>query len=278
MDDINNIEVEDLFPQRVRQVPAFAGAINHRFQNLRQEVRDERRDLRQRLDQNDHRVRNIGDNIDHIRNAMTNIEARVNTIAVQQPAPILVHHRNENENDNPESGNTSVFSSRFSSRPSSPTSQDQGLYPLARNLAYSTQVLLKKKEKKYPDAFNTLKKVSPSKDAILQRINQSNQSVVKQAQREVAAVVPEMLGLNCLIEPDEYNFIERPEALISEETGALARKELRKEFTAIKGATENMQFLIRTLISRYNTKLTYSQVKDLFVSLAEGPFKFITSF
>ena len=275
MDDINlnQIDVEEIFPQNYRQVPAFAGAINHRFQGLRDEVRNERREIRQRLNENDHRVRNIGDNIDHIRNAITNIETRINAIAVQ-PAPILVHR----ENQNGDSANTSAFSSKFTSRPSSPTSQDGGLYPLARNLAYSTQVLLKRKEQKFPDAFNILKKVSPSKEAILDRVNHTSQMIVRQARQEVASMIPEIMGINSLIENEnDYEFTEKPEAQICEKIGALARKEIRKEFPSIKGPSENLQFLIHTTILRYNKKLTFSQVKNLFISIAEANFKKITA-
>ena len=281
MDDINNIAVEDIYPQQHRNVP-HAGpvrAINNRFDHFRDEVRNDRRELRDRLNLNERRVMNIATDVARIRDTCTTMAGRVNAMAVnapqQNPPPILVNAQVEQGGG--ASGASSAVSSRGPSRPSSPQSVDEGLYPLARNLAYSSQVLLKQKQRKYPDTFELLKNVAGSKDQILNRITKNSDSIVKKAKTGMAEVIPDLVGLSTLLEASDYTFEERPEDEISESNGSLARKELRKEFSSLKGATENLTFLISTIISRYSRKLTFSQVKELLICLSDGKFKRIAS-
>ena len=280
MDNLNNIEVEQIYPQNERIPPAFAApvrALNNRINIFRDENRQNRREFRDRMDQNDQRVRGIGENVTEIRDAVTTMTAQFavmrNENAVQ-PAPILVNAVNNAAADRDRmSVASSAISSRMTSRAPSPGSVDEGLYPLARNLAYSSQVLLKKKEKRYDDAYRTLKKVAPSTEAVLQRVNNTSDNIIKKAKSQMAQFVPEMVGLSTLLEPEEYLFEELPESEISDSNGVLARKEIRKEFKTITGATENLQFLIRTIINRYSKKLTLSQVKDLMISISDGRMK-----
>ena len=204
-----------------------------------------------------------------------------------QKSPLFRSRASSRASSKASSRVSSQFHSRDSSREGS-VDREKGILPLLQNMLYSQKLMLKKDEKRYPNAYNEIKKYVHGHDTIRERIkaDESNllsvfsefldaRDAIKEQEMfsHLNRMVAHSMGLSSVEGIEKYTFDALPEHKGNETTADNASKNMLKEFSKINKEGETVRHLLQALISRYNKKLTAQQFIEVVVTCCSGKFK-----
>ena len=266
-------QVAEIYPvnanQQRRANRALIGQVHKRVNQLAKTVQNNQKDNEKIFIHIDHRMTNLETSINNMEHTISDIAKTLHDQANQGLKSILANKAESQANI--ASVISSAASSRSQSRSSSP-SRD-GIHDILQTLSYCSKVLLKGEDHKFEAALEGLRRQIPTRTAVKDKIIRESDNIVDRTKSAVAEYLPELIGLSPTIDKEDYIFNELPEYDKSDLSLSSVRKDLLREFGRIQGSNESMRHLIQAIRTRYDNRLTKSEVCDLLVALAEGKLK-----